>query len=79
MAGNEGRDHDWVMATWEGSRRAQLRRALRLTVRERLQALEALSEASARLVEAGRQGRAGGGAPPASIATPTDQQAPEGS
>ena len=35
---------DWETATWEGSRRAQLRAALALTVRERLQALEDLAE-----------------------------------
>lgn len=43
---NEG---DWNAATWEGSRRAQIRRSLRLTVRERLEALEALAETSERL------------------------------
>jgi hypothetical protein len=40
---------DWSAATWEGSRRAQIRRTLRLTVRERLEALEALTETSERL------------------------------
>lgn len=39
----------WDAATWEGSRRAQLRRSLRLTVRERLEELEALTETSERL------------------------------
>lgn len=42
---------DWDAATWEGSRRAQIRRNLRLTVRERLEALEALTETSQRLVQ----------------------------
>ena len=37
---------DWSNATWEGSRRAQLRAALALTVRERLLAMEALGELS---------------------------------
>ena len=41
----------WENATWEGSRRAQLRAALALTVRERLQALEDLAELSQRLAE----------------------------
>ena len=41
----------WETATWEGSRRAQLRAALALTVRERLQALEELVELSRRLAE----------------------------
>lgn len=42
-------DAGWEAATWEGSRRAQLRFALALTVRERLEALEALAELSRRL------------------------------
>lgn len=42
---------DWDAATWEGSRRAQIRRGLRLTARERLQALEDLAETSERLAE----------------------------
>jgi len=39
----------WETATWEGSRGAQLRAALALTVRERLQALEDLAELAERL------------------------------
>lgn len=42
-------DAGWETATWEGSRRAQLRAALALTVRERLQALEDLAELAQRL------------------------------
>ncbi|MGH8511362.1 MAG: hypothetical protein ACREU8_08285 [Gammaproteobacteria bacterium] len=39
---NRGNDDiDWSLTSWEGSRRAQLRRWLALTVRERLQAIEA--------------------------------------
>lgn len=34
----------WGLATWKGSRREQLRRALRLSIRERLQATEELSD-----------------------------------
>ena len=41
----------WETATWDGSRRAQLRVALTLTVRERLQALKALTELAQRLAE----------------------------
>ncbi len=41
----------WSAATWEGSRRAQIRRALRLTVRERLENLEALTETSEALAQ----------------------------
>lgn len=44
-------DADWETATWEGSRRAQLRAALALTVRERLEALEELVRLSQRLAE----------------------------
>lgn len=43
--------NDWESATWEGNRRAQLRRSLQLTVRERLQALEGLAETSRRLAD----------------------------
>ena len=39
----------WETATWEGRRRAQLRRALALTVRERLQAAESLADLARRL------------------------------
>jgi hypothetical protein len=41
----------WETATWEGVRRAKLRAALSLTVRERLQALEELAGLSQRLAE----------------------------
>ena len=46
---NQAPDAGWETATWEGSRRAQLRAALALTVRERLQALEDLAELARRL------------------------------
>jgi hypothetical protein len=46
---------DWSAATWEGSRRAQIRRNLRLTVRERLEALEDLTETSDRLARTARE------------------------
>jgi hypothetical protein len=45
----------WETATWEGSRRAQLRAALDLTVRERLQAAEALAELADRLADMPRE------------------------
>ena len=35
---------DWSLTTWEGSRREQLRRWRLLTLRERLQAVEDMSE-----------------------------------
>ena len=43
---------DWSSVTWEGARRAQLRAALALTVRERLEAMEALGELSDRIAAA---------------------------
>jgi hypothetical protein len=46
---------DWSTATWEGSRRAQIRRNLRLTVRERLEALEELTETSEQLARTARE------------------------
>jgi hypothetical protein len=45
----------WETATWEGSRRAQLRSALELTVRERLEAVEAMVELARRLAEMPRK------------------------
>ena len=48
----------WETATWEGSRRAQLRAALALTVRERFQALEELAELAERLAAMRRTGGA---------------------
>ena len=46
-------DRPWEAGTWEGARRAQLRRALRLSVRERLEIMVALTETAARLAELG--------------------------
>jgi hypothetical protein len=58
---NQAVDTGWETATWEGSRRAQLRAALALTVRERLQALEDLAELARRLAAMPRtQGRSSG-------------------
>ena len=37
-------EENWSSATWEGNRREQMRRALRLTIRERLQVADKLSE-----------------------------------
>jgi hypothetical protein len=39
----------WDAATWKGSRRMQLRAALAMTIRERFQALEELTELAERL------------------------------
>ena len=46
----------WEQTTWEGNRRAQLRDALSLTLRERLQAVEDMAEVAERF----RQMRARG-------------------
>ena len=46
----------WEQTTWEGNRRAQLRDALSLTLRERLQAVEDMAEVAERF----RQMRAHG-------------------
>jgi hypothetical protein len=49
------RPHDpWDSETWAGSRRAQLRRALAMTVRERLEAMEAAIETGRHLAAARR-------------------------
>ncbi len=51
---------DWSNATWEGSRRAQLRAALALTVRERLLAMEALGELAQKVAAAPRHSPSSG-------------------
>jgi hypothetical protein len=54
-------DIDWIVTTWEGSRRAQLRHALKLTLRERLESAEGLADVLRRFEELrARRGRAGG-------------------
>ncbi|MCH7856864.1 MAG: hypothetical protein IIB37_08945 [Gemmatimonadetes bacterium] len=47
----------WEAGTWEGARRLGLRKALGLSVRERLQALEAMAETSERLARIGVSAR----------------------
>ena len=42
-------EQEWGNANWEGSRRAMIRKSLKLTVRERLQALEDMVETSQKL------------------------------
>jgi hypothetical protein len=44
-------DELWEETTWEGNRRAQLRRALELTLRERLQVIEDMAEVAQRFGE----------------------------
>jgi len=47
----------WKAASWEGARREQLRRALRHTVRERLEIMEALETTGDRLLQATQKNR----------------------
>ena len=44
-------DELWAETTWEGSRRAQLRHALKVTLRERLEAVEGLADVARRFEE----------------------------
>lgn len=54
---SENRDDiDWSLTTWEGSRRAQLRRALTLTLRERMEAVEGMADVARRFAEIRRAG-----------------------
>jgi hypothetical protein len=41
---NPERQDIWEVTTWDGSRKEQLRRALQLTLRERLQALDEMGD-----------------------------------
>lgn len=50
-------DFDWSLTTWEGSRRAQLRYALTLTLRERMEAVEGMADVARRFQEMREQGR----------------------
>lgn len=47
-------EQSWSAGTWEGARRAHLRRALRRTVRERLEVMVELGETGRRLARLGR-------------------------
>jgi len=53
----EGESIDWSLTTWEGSRRAQLRRWCSLTIRERFQALQEMIDLAERLAQMRKQGR----------------------
>jgi hypothetical protein len=48
---NQIPDELWAETTWEGNRRAQLRHALELTLRERLQAVEDMGEVAERFAQ----------------------------
>jgi len=49
--GEPRQDVDWSLTTWEGSRRAQLRGAHEMTLRERLEAVEGLADIVRRFAE----------------------------
>jgi CRISPR-associated protein Csx17 len=48
---------DWNLTTWEGSRREQLRRWRKLSLRDRLRAVEEMADTSRRLHAMRRQGQ----------------------
>ena len=48
---------DWSLTTWEGSRRAQLRRWCALTLRERLRAVEEMADLARHFAQMRAQGR----------------------
>ena len=50
-------DIDWILTTWEGSRRAQLRRALALKLPERMEAVEGMADVARRFREMHAQGK----------------------
>ncbi|GEM_PF-1352514 len=49
--GNPPSDDEWKRTTWDGSRREQIRRWLRLSVRERLEIIEQLCHTADRLAK----------------------------
>lgn len=48
---------DWEKTTWEGSRREQLRRWRKLTLRERIEALGGMAEVAEAFAQARAQGK----------------------
>lgn len=50
-------DELWQKTTWEGARREYVRRALELTVRERLEALDEMVELAQRFAEMRADGK----------------------
>lgn len=50
-------DELWEATTWEGARREYVRRALALSVRERLEALDEMGELARRFEELRTQGK----------------------
>jgi hypothetical protein len=60
-------DFDWGVASWEGSRRAQVRRWMSLTVRERLEMLEDMARFARRMERLRSAPQAGADAPGAPV------------
>jgi len=52
-------DFDWSVASWEGSRRAQIRRWMSMTLRERLEMLEEMARLARHMEEIRRRRPAG--------------------
>ena len=52
-----GDEIDWSVTTWEGNRRAQLREWCKLSLRERLEALDAMHDIAKTFAEARADGR----------------------
>ena len=50
-------DIDWSLTTWDGARREQLRRSLRLSVRERLEAVDRMGRTAEMLRRLGSRNR----------------------
>ena len=48
---------DWSVTTWEGNRRAQLRRWCRLSLQDRLEALDAMHDLAETFSKARAEGR----------------------
>lgn len=75
---SENRDDiDWSLTTWEGSRRAQLRRALALTLRERMEAVEGMADVARRFEEIRRAGgfkKAAGEMPGTGLRQPASEE-----
>jgi hypothetical protein len=46
---------DWDLGTWEGAKREQLRRWMKLSLREKLEALESMGELARHFAERRRQ------------------------
>jgi hypothetical protein len=54
---DSGTEIDWSLTTWEGSRRAQLRRWCKLSLRERLRAVEEMVDLARHFADMRAQGR----------------------